>query len=625
MSSCCNVAFSGSDEAIRLEHLSFSYADQKGLALRDVSLRVRRGEMVVIMGATGAGKTTLAKCLNRIVPAFQPGTLCGEIALFGQTLREEGVAELAGIVGLVSQDFEVQLFATNVVQEVVFGMEQLGVAPDEMRLRLPRVLQAVGLQGFEGRDPATLSGGEKQRLALAATLALQPSIMVFDEPTTDLDPLGKLEIFAVLAAMRRQGYTLVVIEHEIAAAEHADRLVIMSRGEIVADDLPRRVLARVDFLRQHGVRAPDLNQLAARLDLSPPPCSLDAAEAAIRSGSGVGRPVKRPEEPFDKLRVSGECPLELGRGSAHAELVEASGGVLEPQGPQAPKPSSPQASRPPTPQFPFLSVEDVTFSYEGGAPALDRVSLTVDAGEFLAIIGQNGSGKTTLAKHLNGLLSPSAGRVLLRGVDVRTLPINTVATDVGYVFQNPDHQIFAATVYDEIAFGPQNLLLPLREVEDRVHAALVAVGLTGLEDEDPFLLGKGQRQRLAVASVLALRPRLLILDEPTTGLDYLEQRRMMDLLAQLHGQGIAIVMITHTPWVVAEYARRGVLMADGRVLLDAPLRMLLAQEGLLEQAHFCAPDITRLGRRFGFTPLSVDEFMERVGTGGLRAWGLESR
>lgn len=575
------MAFSGSDEAIRLEHLSFGYADQNGLALRDVSLRVRRGEMVVIMGATGAGKTTLAKCLNRIVPAFQPGTFCGEIALFGQALRDEGVAELAGIVGLVSQDFEAQLFATNVVQEVVFGMEQLGVAPDEMRLRLPRVLQAVGLQGFEWRDPATLSGGEKQRLALAATLALQPSIMVFDEPTTDLDPLGKLEIFAVLAAMRRQGYTLVVIEHEIAAAEHADRLVIMSHGEIVADDLPQRVLAQVDFLRQHGVRAPDLNQLAARLDLSPPPCSLDAAEAAVRRGSAV-----------------------RGQGSEIIYDLQCPASHLQPPtaGPHFPTP--------------FLCVEDVTFSYEGGARALDGVSLTIDAGEFVAIIGQNGSGKTTLAKHLNGLLSPSAGRVLLRGMDMRTLPINTVAADVGYVFQNPDHQIFAATVHEEVAFGPQNLSLPPPEVEDRVHAALVAVGLTGLEGEDPFLLGKGQRQRLAVASVLALRPRLLILDEPTTGLDYLEQRRMMDLFAQLHAQGIAIVMITHTPWVVAEYARRGVLMVDGRVLLDAPLRTLLAQEGLLEQAHFCAPDITRLGRRFGFTPLSVDEFVEQIGAGG---------
>jgi energy-coupling factor transport system ATP-binding protein len=570
------------EEAVRLRHLSFSYAGHNGPALDDVSLAVQRGEMVVIMGATGAGKTTLAKCLNRVIPAFQPGALSGEIYLFGRALREEGVADLAGRIGLVSQDFEAQLFATNVVQEVVFGMEQLGVPADEMRLRLPRVLQAVGLHGFEARDPATLSGGEKQRLAIAATLALQPSIMVFDEPTTDLDPVGKLDIFAVLAAMRRQGYTLLVIEHEIAAAEHADRLLIMSHGRIVADDVPERVLARVDFLRQHGVRAPDLSRLAARLGLHPPPPSLDEAERMVRS---------------KKLGVGGQR-LEEEDSSPTSHISHLTSH------------RSPAIS-------PLLSVEEVSFSYEpGGALALDRVSLTIRAGDFLAIIGQNGSGKTTLAKHLNGLLSPSAGRVCLRGVDVRSLPISAVAADVGYVFQNPDHQIFAATVYDEVAFGPRNFSLPAAEIDERVRMAVDAVGLVGLERDDPFLLGKGQRQRLAVASLLALRPRLLILDEPTTGLDYLEQQRMMDLIAQLHTQGMAIVIITHTPWVVAEYVRRGVLMAGGRILVDAPLRTLFAQEALLEQAHFRAPDITRLGRRFGVTPLSVEEFIEEMALRG---------
>jgi energy-coupling factor transport system ATP-binding protein len=525
------------------------------------------------MGATGAGKSTLAKCLNRVVPSFQPGELSGEIALFGRPLREEGVAGLAGTVGLVSQDFEAQLFATNVVQEVVFGMEQLGVAPDEMRRRLPAALHAVGLDGFEQRDPVTLSGGEKQRLAIAATLALQPSIMVFDEPTTDLDPLGKLEIFSVLASMRQQGYTLVVIEHDTAAAQYADRLLVISHGQIVADDEPQKILARVDFLRQHGVRPPDLDQLWVRLNLTPPPRSVDAAEERLL---GIG--------------VSGR---------------RAGGG-------KSADPCPVPAPRSPTP---FLSLEGVSFAYENGALALVYVSLVIEAGEFAAIIGQNGSGKTTLAKHLNGLLSPSAGRVLLRGADVRSLAINTIAADIGYVFQNPDHQIFAATVGEEVAFGPRNLALARHEVEERSQGALQAVGLQGMEDEDPFLLGKGHRQRLAVASMLALRPRLLILDEPTTGLDYLEQKQMMDLLARLHAQGIGILIITHTPWVVAEYAQRGVLMAGGRILCDAPLRTLFAQEALLQQAHFCVPDITRLGRRFGFTPLSVDEFAAQIGVG----------
>lgn len=552
-------------EAIRLDHLSFCYAGQSVPALQDVCLTVHGGEMVVIMGATGAGKSTLAKCLNRVVPAFQPGALTGEVSICGQRLQDEGVADLAGIVGLVSQDFEAQLFATNVVQEVVFGMEQLAVAPAAMRQRVTAALDAVGLQGFEGRDPATLSGGEKQRLAIAATLALQPSVLVFDEPTTDLDPLGKLEIFAVLAAMRRQGYTLLIIEHEIAAAEHADRLIVMAAGRIVADDVPARVLADVDFLERHGVRAPDLSRIATRLRLSPPPNSLEAAEAAIR-------------------------------------LQHAPPRVADPP---------PQARRSDTP--PLVEAEAVEFQYESTARALAGVSLRIQPGEFLALIGQNGSGKTTLAKHLNGLLRPSAGRVLLGGRDLHELPLNRVAGDIGYVFQNPDHQIFAATVYDEIAFGPRNFGLAALQVEERVAAAVEAVGLNGLEQEDPFVLAKGQRQRLAVAALLALQPRLLILDEPTTGLDYVEQRRMMNLLATLHDQGMAILIITHSPWVVAEYAERGVLMSAGRMLFDGPLRALFAESALLERAHFCAPDVTRLGQRFGLTPLSVDEFVGQMG------------
>jgi len=556
------------DEAIRLEHLSFTYTGQSVPALRDVSLTVGRGEMIVVMGATGAGKTTLAKCLNRTIPAFQPGTLVGDIAILGRALHAEGVADLAGIVGLVSQDFEAQLFATNVLQEIAFGMEQLGVPPDEMRRRAPHALETVGLVGFEQRDPSTLSGGEKQRLAIAATLALQPRVLVFDEPTTDLDPLGKLEIFSVLATMRHQGYTLVVIEHEIAAADKADRLVILSDGRIVADDTPARVLAQVDFLDAHGVRPPDFSRIAARLHFDALPRSLDDAEAAAR-------------EHLDPAMRASLAPAESPLVTHHSSL-------------------------------PLVQADDVEFQYDSGTLALRGVSLHIAAGEFVALIGQNGSGKTTLAKHLNGLLRPSRGRVRLDGTDVSTLPLNRVASDVGYVFQNPDHQIFAATVYDEVAFGPRNFGHSSTDTAERVRAALDAVGLVGLEREDPFLLSKGHRQRLAVASLLALRPRLLILDEPTTGLDYREQRRMMDLLATLHAQGMAILMITHSPWVVAEYAARGVLMRGGHALFDGPLRALFAEEALLASAHFCAPDVTRLGRRLGFTPLSVDEFVDTL-------------
>jgi len=458
----------------------------------------------------------------------------------------------------VSQDFEAQLFATNVAQEVAFGMEQRGIARDIMMRRLGDALAKVGLQGFEPRDPATLSGGEKQRLAIAAVLALQPRVLVFDEPTTDLDPQGKVEIFDVLAAMRRQGFTIVLIEHEIGAAERADRLVLMADGRIVADDHPDRLLPEVERLEELGVRPADLDRLNRALRSPTRATTVSEAEALVRS----------------RYRVNPALP------PGQAEDGE-----------------------------PLLSVESLSYVYEGGREALADVSLRVRTGEFLALIGQNGSGKTTLAKHLNGLLHPTRGCVRVRGQDVRQLPLHQVAADVGYVFQNPDHQIFAATVRDEVAFGLRNFGVAEPEMERRIRMALDAVGLVGLEQEDPFLFGKGQRERLAVASLLALEPRVLILDEPTTGLDYREQRRMMDLLRALHQRGMTVIVITHSPWVVAEYAQRGILMQGGRIVCDGPLRELLAREELLARCHFRVPDITRLGLRLGFTPLTLDEFV----------------
>ncbi|HVN83364.1 MAG TPA: energy-coupling factor transporter ATPase [Candidatus Binatia bacterium] len=546
-----------SDIAIALRGVSFTYADAATPALRDVNLTVRRGELVTIMGATGAGKTTLAKCLNRTIPAFQAGVLQGEIEILGRTLSGERVADLAGVVGLVSQDFEAQLFATNVLQEITFAMEHLGVPLADMRRRIPEALAAVGLTGFEHRDPATLSGGEKQRLAIAATLALRPPIFVFDEPTTDLDPLGKSEIFAVLARLRRDGYTMMLVEHEIAAAEHADRVVLLANGGIAAIGPPAEILPQVGLLKRHAVRPADLDCVVADLKLAPTARTLDAVAAAL---------------PNDDISL----PIVT--------------------------------SRPNVADAPLLHADGVTYAYENDRRAVDNVSLRVDAGESIALIGQNGSGKTTLAKLLNGLLPPSGGQVRLGAEPIASMSLDRIAAEVGYVFQNPDQQIFAATVADEVAFGPRNLGLSPGEIDERVAESLHAVGLSGCESADPFLLGKGQRQCLAVASLLALRPRALILDEPTTGLDYPEQCQMMELVSRLHRDGMTLIIITHSPWVVAEYARRGVLLAQGRVLFDGPLRELFAHEDLLERCHFRVPDVTRLGLRLGFTPLSVAEF-----------------
>lgn len=550
---------------LRTRRLGCRYPGSPRPALVDVDIDVPAGSMTVVMGATGAGKSTLAACVTRIVPCFTEAEVRGEIVLCGDPIDTRRPGELAGTIGMVFQDFEAQLFSTDVTQELVFALEQTGVPPSEMDDRVTRALATVGLAGFADRDPTTLSGGEKQRLAIAGLLALRPRVLVLDEPTTDLDPAGRATVFAVLAALRREGLALLVIEHDVGAAALADQLVLLAEGRVLAAGPPARLLADVDRCRAAGVRPPDVGRVFAALGIPDPPLDVDAAAERLRS-----------------------------RGFASTAVRD-----------HHPPPSSPR---------PLLTVEGVTHRWPDGSVALDDVHLAIGGGELVALVGHNGAGKTTLAKHLNGLLAPTLGTVRLEGSDVASLPLERIAQRVGFVFQDPDHQLFASTVTDEIAFGPRNVGLSETEIASRVGEALAAVGLHA-RDADPFLLDKGARQRLAVASVLALHPDVLVLDEPLTGLDHAEQQRMLALLRMLHGAGRTIVMITHTPWVIAEYAERVVLMAGGRVRYDGPVRAFFADETLVAAAAFRAPDVTRLGGRLGRLALTVEELVEHLRRG----------
>ena len=561
-----NVAAVAHDVA--LEAVSFTYTDGERPALARINFTAAAGEMVGVMGASGAGKSTLAKCLNRIVPEFEGGAFTGVVRIGGRSLDGARVCEVAPRVGMVFQDFEAQLFSTNVAHEVAFAMEQIGMEREEMVRRIGPALEAVGLAGFEHRDPTSLSGGEKQRLAIASVLALSPSVIVLDEPTTDLDPEGKAEIFTLIRSLREQGFSLIVIEHEAEVLRGADRLVLLREGEIIAEGAPHDLMTRLELLEQCGVHPPDLNRVLAKSGIAAHGASVDEAEALIR----------RALPNLVAARPSSASTDESSRDAAPANGAN-----------------------------PLVEVRALSFNYPDGPPVLDSIDLRIAPGEFVAIIGQNGSGKTTLAKHLVGLLHPTAGAVMLNGRDRTAMRPAETAAEVGYVFQNPDHQIFAATVEDEVAFGPRNFNLAPDEIQRRCDEVLRAVGLQDARALDPFLLSKGERQRLAVASVLALRPRLLILDEPTTGLDYREQRRMMALVTELNREGIAIVMITHTPWLVAEYARRVVLIRRGRKLYDGGVREFFTRDELLASSSFRAPEATELSRRFGTVALGPDE------------------
>jgi energy-coupling factor transport system ATP-binding protein len=523
------------------------------------------------MGPSGAGKSTLCVALNGLIPHFFRGRMEGEVRVGGRSTREGRVGEFAQEVGLVFQDFEAQLFSTNVALEVAFGPENFAVEREEMIRRVERVLGEVRLEGFEDRTPATLSGGQKQRLAIASVLAIEPRILCLDEPTTDLDPIGKLGIFEIAEDLKdRDDVTLIVVEHETEETLDADRIIVLREGKIVADRPAREVLRDVDLLQESSVMP------------------LQVTRFFHEKGLWQGQLPLTPEEGLAEFkrrgwRVSPE---------RHGELVEADEKRDEAYG------------------EPVIEVEALTHRYPNGVVALEGVDLSVRRGEFLAVLGQNGSGKTTLVKHFNGLLKPTEGTALVDGEETTKQGLRRLGQTVGYVFQNPDHQIFSDTVFDEVAFGPKIRDMDEGEIEERVEEALAAVSLDGRGDEDPFGLTKGERQRVAVASVLAVRPEVLILDEPTTGLDYAEQRSMMDLVRSLNESGSTIIAVTHTMWVVAEYAHRAVVIREGRVAMQGTVREVFAEEDELRDAALRPPHIVAFGNALGYPVLSVEEMLK---------------
>jgi energy-coupling factor transport system ATP-binding protein len=558
------------ENAVSIDGLSYRYRGQEKPALDGVDLEVAEGEFVVVMGPSGAGKSTLCVALNGLIPHFFRGRMEGEVRVRGRSTREGKVGEFAREVGLVFQDFEAQLFSTNVALEVAFGPENFAVEHDEMERRVNSVLGRVRLEGFEGRQPATLSGGQKQRLAIASVLAIEPRILCLDEPTTDLDPAGKLGVFEIAGELKdRDDVTLIVVEHETEETLEADRIVVLRDGRIVADRPAREVLRDVDLLEESGVMP------------------LQVARFFHKMGLWKGQLPLTPDEGYQEFRqrgwrVSADC---------HRELVEEDEERTQGYG------------------EPLIEVEGLSHRYPNSFAALEGVNLTVRQGEFLAVLGQNGSGKTTLVKHFNGLLKPTDGTVKVGGEETIEQGMLRLGQRVGYVFQNPDHQIFSDTIFDEVSFGPRIREMEDDEVRERVEEALEAVGLEGRGDEDPFGLTKGERQRVAVASVLAVRPEVLILDEPTTGLDYAEQRSMMDLVRRLNEGGATIIVVTHTMWVVAEYAHRAVVVRDGGVVLSGTVREVFSREDELWDASLRPPHIVSLGNALGFPVLSVEELV----------------
>jgi energy-coupling factor transporter ATP-binding protein EcfA2 len=553
--------------SVSFEDVSYTYQNGDIPALQNISGDIKDGSFVAVMGHGGAGKSSLCFAVNGLIPRFYRGKYSGRLTVGGRDVSQASIADLAKTVGLVFQDFEAQLFSTNVELEMAFGPESQGISREEIRKRIDRYLQFVGLEGMQRRDTATLSGGQKQRLAIGSVLAMEPSVLVMDEPTTDLDPYGRERILSLSEELKDHERTLIIIDHEPDAAVGADEIWLLRNGQLAARGAPGQILTDTALLESCGIKA--LPTLALFSDMGWPGQPLTVEEAIfLISKHGLA---PRRKSGMDGNRVK----------SSNRNVV--------------------------------LEAKELSFRYpETHADVLQGVNLTVREGEFVAILGQNGSGKSTLARHFNGLLKPKSGEMLVQAKATTSLKHRELARLVGYVFQNPDHQIFASSVREEAGFGLRVLGEDPGTIKSRVEEALAATGLAGYEDRSPFLLTKGERQRVAVASILAAKPEVLILDEPTTGLDYRHQRDAMEMLKALNRIGHTIIVITHAIWIAETYADRTVVMKDGRIIMDGPTRDVFRDETRLGETSLSPSPIVRLSNRLSMNALTLNDLVEEL-------------
>ena len=534
---------------ILFKNVAFTYAGSTTPALQDINLQIKTGEIVLITGPAGSGKTTLCSCINGLVPHYHEGELIGDVTIGSYNTRKVRVGGLASVVGMVFQDPESQLVTNSVADEVAFGPENLGIPRAEINERVEKALRATRMTGYEEREPHSLSGGEQQACVIAATYSMHPEIYVLDEPLANLDPQGRSQVLELVVRMAKdRGKTLVIVEHSLEEIlPLVERVIIMDKGRIVRDGFVKDVLAAGDI---KGVfMRPDIVRLADEFKIGSLPLKPDA---------------------FYKALHNQFKPAAL-KAKVEKERINGKGKVV-------------------------IDLQHVTYGYQKDVDALNDVSLTIHEGEFVALMGRNGSGKTTLVSHLIALVVPSSGTVTVADMDTRVIPTHILAKEVGFCFQNPNHQIVSFNVRDEMTFGLKAHNIDPAEYEIRISEALEIVKMTDYKDADIFDLGKGQKQRIALASVLTLKPHILVIDEPTTGQDPEMSFEIFEIIKQLNQNGTTVLMITHRVDQAAIYARRAIVLNHGQLAYDGPVDELLLDEKLMKANSLELPDITKLAK-----------------------------
>lgn len=553
---------------IELRDVSFSYGEGTRAALDHVSLSISEGDFVGVIGPSGAGKSTLAAVMSGAIPHHFTGQLYGATLIDGKDTCEVTLTDISRIVGSVLQDIDAQMVASVVEDEMLFGLENFGVPHDQIEERISQTLATVGISDLREREIATLSGGQKQKVAIAAILALAPRVLVLDEPTAALDPASSTLVFETLRKVNElAGITVVVIEQKVALlCKYCGRVLVMSNGRLAFDGEPHEVFAHAHELREMGVDSPRVARMANSL----------VKHGVIAAG---GRPCLNVPEA--KELVAGL--VEQGGKKGKASTAAPAGSRHLP----ASRPRAVDAK-------PVVELDHVNFGYPNGGATVDDLQMRVFPGELVGIVGQNGAGKTTLTKLLNGLLRPASGTVRIAGLDTRDVPTSTIAAHCATLFQNPDRQICKDTVLEEVAFGLT--LHGVAEDEARARAAAVAERFGLPLDESPFSLSRGQRQMVALASVVVLDPDVVLLDEPTSGLDYRECMTVMETVRDMAERGCAVIMVCHDMEVVSDFAERLVVMANGRILARGEADEIFADDELMAAAYVEPPQVIALSK-----------------------------
>jgi energy-coupling factor transport system ATP-binding protein len=486
-----------------VENLSFRYRDRQGAAIHNLSFTANPGEVLLIAGASGCGKTTLIRCINGLIPRSYKGEMSGKVTVFGEDVSSWKLSQISQKIGTVLQDPERQILGTKVLNEVAFGLENLGMPRDEIFSRVDEALGFLKISHLRSRETFSLSGGEKQKVALAGILAMRPSIILLDEPLASLDPASAQDTLDAVRTLADQGMSILMVEHRVEDVLRIkpERVMFMSEGDIrYLGDVAG--LSKVVNYREVKLPAEDIVERAKR---DPAPVEIQVLPGATRFGLGE---------------------------------VES-----------------------------LVKFEDVAFGYESGVEVLHGINLQINRGDVIAVLGPNGAGKTTFVKHAIGLLKPKSGRVFVGGRDTHEASVAEIASMLGYVFQSPSHMLFAPTVHDELAFGPTNMKHSKEQIEQEVKEALRIVNLSEKEQDPPLALSFGQQKRVSIAAILAMRSRILVMDEPTAGQDYQNYMNFMDSILQMPAFE-AILFITHDVDLAAIYANRVLMISGGKLVAD---------------------------------------------------------